>query len=320
MKKIFFFLGCLFILSNLLAQSGVQYEMTVAQDGTGDFPTIQSAIDATKAFPDKRITIYIKNGTYREKVKVPSWNNKLSLIGEDAGKTIISWDDYFKKIDRGRNSTFFTYTLKVEADDFYAKNLTIENTAGPVGQAVALHLEGNRCSFINCKFLGNQDTMYLTGENSKQYFGNCTIEGTTDFIFGSATVVFDQCTIVSLRDSYITAASTNQGKAFGFVFMNCKLQAKEGVTKVYLGRPWRAFAKTVFMNCELGSHIVPEGWKEWSNADDKSTTFYAEYNNSGPGADTKARASWSHQLKKGEVKKYTQTRILGDWVQIDLNK
>ncbi|WP_340111369.1 pectinesterase family protein [Maribellus mangrovi] len=320
MKKIFFFLGCLFILNNLLAQSGVQYEMTVAQDGTGDFTSIQSAINATKAFPDKRITIYIKNGTYREKVRVPSWNNKLSLIGEDAGKTIISWDDYFKKIDRGRNSTFFTYTLKVEAVDFYAKNLTIENTAGPVGQAVALHLEGNRCSFINCKFLGNQDTMYLTGENSKQYFGNCTIEGTTDFIFGSATVVFNHCTIVSRRDSYITAASTNQGKAFGFVFMNCKLEAKEGVTKVYLGRPWRPFAKTVFMNCELGSHIAPEAWKEWSNADDKSTTFYAEYNNSGPGANNTDRASWSHQLKKGEAKKYTKTRILGDWVQIYLNK
>jgi len=319
MKKPLLLLAYLFLCFNLLAQSGVQYELVVAQDGSGDYTSIQAAIDAAKAFPDKRITIYISNGIYREKVRVPSWNNKLSLVGQDAGKTIISWNDHFKKIDRGRNSTFFTYTLLVEADDFYAENLTIENTAGPVGQAVALHVEGNRCAFVNCRILGNQDTLYVNGENSKQYFNNCTIRGTTDFIFGSATVVFNNSTIVSLKDSYITAASTTQGKEFGFVFMNCELQAAKGITNVYLGRPWRPYAKTVFLNCELGKHIVPEGWKEWSNTENLNSSYYAEYNNSGPGAVTAYRVGWSKQLDSKEADSYTIRNILGNWVE-NINK
>lgn len=295
------------------AQSGIQYKITVAQDGSGDYSTIQAAIDATKAFPDNRITINIKSGVYHEKVRVPSWNNLLSLVGEDPEKTIITWDDYFDKINRGRNSTFFTYTLLVEADDFYAENLTIENTAGPVGQAVALHVEGNRAAFENCRISGNQDTLYLFGEDSHQYFKNCTITGTTDFIFGSATAVFEDCTIESKSNSYITAASTDEGKEFGFVFIHSKLQAAEGVGRVYLGRPWRPFAKTVFIHCSLGKHILPEGWKAWSNADNKTTTFYAEYENSGPGATSGNRAAWSHQLTFEEAKKYNPELILGDW-------
>ena len=307
-----FLLLCFSFVSQ--AQKGVQYEIVVAQDGSGDFETIQNAIDATKAFPDKRITIYIKNGFYREKVRIPSWNTSLSLIGEDVEKTIISFDDYFDKINRGRNSTFFTYTLLVEADDFYAENLTIENSAGPVGQAVALHVEGNRCAFKNCRILGNQDTLYSTGEKSSQLFTNCRIEGTTDFIFGSSTAVFSQCTIVSKKDSYITAASTNEGKEFGFVFIDCDLKAADGVNKVYLGRPWRPYAKTVFMECNLGAHIAPEGWKEWSNAENKSTTFYAEYKNTGAGANVSKRVSWSHQLADKEVQKFSMVNILGNWV------
>ncbi|MBW6534039.1 MAG: pectin esterase [Mariniphaga sp.] len=298
----------------IFAQSGVLYEMVVSTDGTGDFIKIQDAIDATKAFPDKRITIFIKNGVYREKVRVPSWNNMLSIIGEDAEKTIIVWDDYFDKIDRGRNSTFFTYTFKVEADNFYAENLTIENSAGRVGQAVALHVEGNRCAFKNCRLLGNQDTAYLDGENSNQLFIDCIIEGTTDFIFGSATAVFSNCKIISRSDSYITAASTNEGKPFGFVFMNCKLSALEEVQSVFLGRPWRPYAKTVFMQCELGKHIHPEGWKVWSNVGNESTTFYAEYKNTGEGSKTENRVKWSHQLSDAEAANYTPFNILGTWV------
>lgn len=295
------------------AQTGVQYEITVAQDGSGDFTSIQAAIDATKAFPDKRIIIYVKNGVYREKVRIPSWNNLLSLIGEDPGKTIISWDDHFKKIDRGRNSTFFTWTLLVEADDFYAENLTIENTAGPVGQAVALHVEGSRCAFKSCRILGHQDTLYLAGEQSMHYFVGCEITGTTDFIFGAATAVFEGCRIVSRSNSYITAASTFKGHEFGFVFIDCELEAEVGVDAVYLGRPWRPYAKTVFMNCNLGAHIRPEGWKEWSNKDQKETTFYAEFQSSGPGANTQSRVEWAHQLSTKEAGEYTTEKILGNW-------
>lgn len=309
--------GILFLLTiialSVFAQNDIQYKMVVAKDGSGDFSTIQDAIDATKSFPDKRITIFVKNGVYREKVRVPSWNTLLSIVGEDRDNTIIVWDDYFKKIDRGRNSTFFTYTLAVEADDFYAENLTIENSAGPIGQAVALHVEGNRCAFKNCKIIGNQDTVYLDGEFSNQLFIDCEIDGTTDFIFGSATVVFKDCDIISRRDSYITAASTTTGKTFGFVFKNCNIQADEGVENVYLGRPWRPFAKTVFMECNLGKQINPEGWKEWSNKGNETTTFYAEYKNTGDGSNTNDRVSWSHQLSDKEAKKYTIENILGSW-------
>jgi len=213
------FLSLILAFSFINAQPDIQYKMVVDQDGSGDFTTIQSAIDAAKAFPDKRITIFIKNGIYKEKVRVSSWNNLLSLIGEDEEKTIITWDDYFDKIGRGRNSTFYTYTLLVEANDFTAENLTIENSAGEVGQAVALHVEGDRCVFKNCRLLGNQDTVFLDGEKSNHFFEGCTIEGTTDFIFGQATAVFYQCKIISKSNSFITAASTTHRKPFGFVLL-----------------------------------------------------------------------------------------------------
>ena len=292
---------------------GIQYKMVVAKDGSGDFTTIQGAIDATKSFPDKRITIYVKNGIYHEKVRVPSWNPMLSLIGEDADKTIISYDDYFKKINRGRNSTFFTATLLVEADDFHAENLTIQNAAGPVGQAEALHVEGNRCVFKNCRILGNQDTLYVSGENSNQLYVNCTIEGTTDFIFGSATAVFKSCTIVSKSNSFITAASTTQGKKFGLVFLDCNLKAEEGVNKVFLGRPWRTYAKTAFIRCNMGDQIRPEGWQDWGNQEAHTKSFYAEYDNMGAGANTTGRVKWAHFLTQKEAQRYTIANILGEW-------
>lgn len=309
-------LNLLFVsLAFLVEAQDVQYKMVVAQDGSGDFTSIQAAIDATKAFPDKRITIFIKSGIYHEKVRVPSWNNLLSIVGEDKEKVIISYDDHFNKIGRGRNSTFMTYTFLVEADDFYAENLTIENTAGPVGQAVALHVEGNRCIFYNCRFLGNQDTLYVSGEGSRQLFRNCYVEGTTDFIFGSATVLFDSCLVVSKSDSYITAASTPERIQFGFVFRSCTLKPATGVSKVYLGRPWRNYAKTVFINCFMDSHILREGWFNWSKPEAEKTSFYAEYGNTGPGSNTSGRVGWSHILSKKETKKYTIENILGGWVQ-----
>ena len=319
MKRIHLIFLFVFFAFLAEAQTGIQYKMVVAQDGSGDFTTIQEAIDATKAFPDKRITIFLKNGIYREKVRVPSWNNKLSLIGEDVEKTIITWDDYFDKINRGRNSTFFTWTLLVEADDFYAENLTIENSADPVRQAVALHVEGNRWAFKNCRFPGSQDTLYLTDENCHQFFQNCIIEGTTDFIFGSVTAVFQDCKVVSKADSYITAASTTEGKKFGFFFIECDFIADKGVEEVYLGRPWRNHAKTVILNSYLAEHIRPEGWQNWSKPQAETTAFYAEYNNSGPGAKIQNRVNWSHVLTQEKAKKYTAENILGDWV-VNLNK
>lgn len=312
-----FYYGILFCLSiGLLSFSfskqkirDKKFDYVVAKDGSGDFTTIQSAIEACKAFPYDRIRILIKNGVYHEKVFIPSWNTKISLIGENKDSTIITYNDYFKKIDKGRNSTFYTSTFFVQGNDFHAENLTIENSSGRAGQAVALSVEADRCSFSNCKFLGNQDTLYLAGENYRQYFFDCYIEGTTDFIFGEATALFEECTIKCKADSYITAASTPEGIAYGFVFKNCTIEAAPGIKNVYLGRPWRKYAKVVFIDCRMGSFIKPEGWSNWQNTDNYKTVFYAERNSSGGGANILQRVSWSHQLTEIQAAKYNAKNI-----------
>lgn len=282
----------------------------VAQDGTGNYTTIQAAINDSKAFPYDRITIFIKNGTYREKVKIHEWNPNISLIGESKENTIITFDDYFNKTNLGINSTFYTYTLLVEANDILLKNLTIENSSGDVGQAVALSVFSDRVAVINCRILGNQDTLYASGKGC-QYYKDCYIDGTTDFIFGSATAYFENCEIHSKKDSYVTAASTPQGTDYGYVFKDCKLTANDTASKVYLGRPWRIYAKTVFINCTLGKHILPEGWHNWSKPDAEKNSFYAEYKNTGEGFSPTTRVNWSHQLTKSEAKKYTVENIIG---------
>ncbi len=300
-----------------------KFDYVVAQDGSGDFTTIQSAIDASKAFPYQRVKILIKKGVYHEKVLVPSCNTMLSLIGESEDSTIITYGDFFDKIAKGRNSTFYTATVRVEANDFHAENLTIENSAGPVGQALALSVEADRCSFKHCKLLGNQDTLYVARENAKQYFSECYIEGTTDFIFGEATVLFDKCVIKSKANSFITAASTAQGVSYGFVFKDCSIQAAPGIEKVYLGRPWRKYAKTVYLNCNMGSFILPAGWDNWRDSANEKTAFFAEYKNTGEGSAIAKRVSWSKQLTDKQAKSYTVENILGgiktppgsDWYQ-----
>jgi pectinesterase len=289
-----------------------EHNIVVSLDNSGDFTSIQEAINASKSFPYQRVTIFIKDGIYVEKIKVHEWNTNLSLIGESKEKTIITYDDYFGKMNLGINSTFYTYTLLVEANDFYASNLTIQNTSGEVGQAVALSVFSDKVVIENCNILGNQDTLYVSGDGNRQYFKNCYIEGTTDFIFGKATALFENCIIHSKKKSYITAAATPEGAEFGFVFKNCKLTADENVNAVYLGRPWRIYAKTVFINCEMGNHIKPEGWHNWSKPEAEKTAYYAEYQSSGAGSNSEKRVAWSHQLKKCQAKKYTIKKILGE--------
>lgn len=301
-------LTCIFWVIVLDAQYAT--DLYVAADGSAEYVSIQEAIDATKAFPDGRITIHIKAGIYEEKVKVPSWNDKLTLQGEGAASTIIRWNDYFDGIDRGRNSTFHTPTLLVQGDDFRAEGLTIENFAGPVGQAVALAVEADRCRIISCRLLGNQDTLYAAGTNTRQLYQDCYIEGTTDFIFGPATAFFDNCVIHSKANSYVTAASTPENVPYGFVFMNCRLTAAPGIDKVFLGRPWRDYAKTAFLQSELGDHILPAGWDNWNSPQKEKTSFYAEYGNKGPGSNTSQRVSWSHQLSKRQAKRFQKETVL----------
>ena len=297
-----------------------EYNVVVSKDGSGDYTSIQEAINNSKAFPYQRVIINIKNGVYNEKIHVYSWNTKVSFIGESKENTIITYNDHFDKINLGRNSTFHTSTLLVEGNDFIAKNLTIQNTAGEVGQAVALSVNATRALFENCAFLGFQDTVYTAGEGFKQYFKNCYIEGSTDFIFGEATVLFEDCTIHSKANSYITAASTPENKKFGYIFKNCKLTADANVTDVYLGRPWRINAKTVFISCEMGKHIKPEGWHNWGKKDAEETSFYGEYNSIGEGSNPNKRVLWSHQLKKSKAKKYTAKNILVGVKKSDSNQ
>jgi len=286
-------------------------QITVAQDGSGDFRSIQTAVDHCKSFPDHRITIQIKSGIYREKVKIHAWNTRITLLGDDPLTTILSWDDHFEKMQRGRNSTFFTPTLLVQGDGFRAKNLSIENAAGPVGQAIALALEADECVLDNCRILGHHDTFYAAGSRARAYLSNCYIEGTTDFIFGPATVFFDRCQIHSLSNSYITAASTPKAVRHGFVFRHCRLTAAEGVDSVFLGRPWRDHAKVVFVKSEIGAHILPAGWANWEGTERDKTAFFAEGKNRGAGAGRRGRVVWSRALLFFQVKKYTPRRVLG---------
>ena len=247
-----------------------KYVFTVAKDGTGDYKYIQDAIDAMRVFPLAPITLYIKNGVYNEKIELPANNTDVTFIGESVEKTIITFNDYS---GRGKTNTFTSYTAKISGNRFVAENITFVNAAGPVGQALALYVDADKAVFKNCRFLGNQDTIYAAGENSRQYFLDCFIEGTTDFIFGPATAVFQNCTIRAKSDSYITAANTTEGKKFGFVFLDCKIVADSAVNKLYLGRPWRSFSKTVFIRCELPKQIAPEGWTNWDNTENEKKTF-----------------------------------------------
>ncbi|XP_037043383.1 pectinesterase 31-like [Bradysia coprophila] len=296
--------------------------LTVAQDGSGNFTTIQAAVNAVRDLSQVQVEIYVKPGNYQEKLIIPSWKTKISLIGENRSTTIVSNADYTGKPrpfpdPTGQTvfNTFTSYTVLVQGDDFRASNLTFENVAGQVGQAVALHVEGDRAVFRDCAILGNQDTIYAASQNSRQYYSNCYIEGTTDFIFGEATAIFDNCLIRTLRNSYITAASTRPETKFGFVLRNCTIISATDVTSVYLGRPWRPHAKTVFLNTTMGSFINPSGWHNWGSEANEATAFYAEYNTQG--VNVTLRVPWSHQLTEKEAFLYNVENIFAiddSWV------
>jgi pectinesterase len=309
-KKLVIVIVILFFTQSIVAQTSnpqqYKYVFTVAKDGTGDYKYIQDAIDAMRVFPLAPITLYIKNGVYNEKIELPANNTDVTFIGESVEKTIITFNDYS---GRGKLHTFTSYTAKISGNRFVAENITFVNSAGPVGQALALYVDADKAVFKNCRFLGHQDTIYAAGENSRQYFLDCFIEGTTDFIFGPATAVFESCTIRAQANSYITAANTTEGKKFGFVFLDCKIVADSSVTKLYLGRPWRAFSKAVFIRCEFPKQITAEGWHNWGNPENEKTVFYAEYKNTGIGADYSQRVKWSKQLTEKEAKEYTAENI-----------
>ncbi len=310
-KNILFIL--LMLAGTLFAKQN--YDFIVAKDGSGDFTSIQEAINAVPEMRSARTYIHIKPGIYKEKLTLPANKTNLSFIGEDALTTTLTYDDFAQKKNRfGENigtsgsSSFFIY-----GDGFSATNLTFENSAGPVGQAVAVRIDGDKVSFYNCRFLGNQDTLYPHGDRSRQYYKDCYIEGTVDFIFGFSTCYFENCEIFCKKSGYITAASTPEGANYGFVFKDCKIKGTAAANSFYLGRPWRPFAQVVFLGCEIPSIIRPEGWHNWGKASNEQTAFYAEYNCTGNGSDTSLRVTWAKQLDAEQASNHSRENVLGDW-------
>jgi pectinesterase len=284
--------------------------VTVAADGSGQFTKVQDAImSVPNGTAENPVFIRIKPGTYQELIYVQREKRFFHLVGEDAKTTILTFDLHanLPGSDGKPIGTFRTPSVTIDADDFTAENLTFANSAGPVGQALAIRVDGDRTVFRSCRFLGHQDTILLN--RGRQFFEKCYIEGTTDFIFGGATAYFEDCDIHCLKSSYITAAATPDFQPFGFVFRNCRITAAAGV-EMYLGRPWRDHAAVTFLNCELPAAIRGAGWHNWDLPRRELTARFAEHGNTGLGADTKNRVHWSRQLTDEEAAEITPERVL----------
>ncbi|PZX49417.1 pectinesterase family protein [Algoriphagus chordae] len=293
--------------------SAQEFDFVVAKDGSGDFYTVQEAFDAVPDFRKNETRILLKPGSYKEKLVLAASKTNVSLIGENAESTVLTYDDFAQKKNKfgEEMGTTGSTSFYVFGDGFYAKNITFENSSGPVGQAVAVRVDGDKVVFEKCRFLGFQDTLYPHGDRSRQYYKDCYIEGTVDFIFGWSTAVFENCEIFSKKGGgYVTAASTEEATEYGFVFIDCKLTSDGEAASVYLGRPWRDYAQTVYINTEMGAHIKPEGWHNWNKPNAAKTSFYAEYGSAGPGANASERASWANQLTKEEATKYSVIAVL----------
>jgi pectinesterase len=311
MKSILFFIGLVLTIPVL-----AQKRIVVASDGSGDFKTVQAAFDAVPLNNKKTIVIFVKNGNYYEKLKLDSSKNKVVLIGEDKFKTILTYNDHTGKLSPAGDTinTYTSQTFMLRADDFRAENISFENNAGfDAGQAVAVHAYGDKLLFKNCRFLGFQDVLFTNNAKSRQYYENCYIEGTTDFIFGAATVWFERSHIHSKKNSHVTAAATPKEHAYGYVFNECILTADPGLVNVSLGRPWRPYASVTYLNCYIDKHIIAEGWNNWRNPENEKTARFAEYNSYGPGGSRTARFSWARQLTAAEAKNINFKTVFKNW-------
>ncbi|WAT15233.1 pectinesterase family protein [Xanthomonas fragariae] len=287
---------------------------TVAKQGSAAYRTVQAAIDAA-VHGGKRAQINIGAGVYHELVVLPATAPALKLIGAGATQTVITYDNYAARIDPRTGKEYGTSgssSVIIAGNDFTAEQLSLGNHAGPVGQAVAVRVDGDRAAFRNVRFLGYQDTLYLRGAKLS-YFLDCYVEGTVDFVFGAGTALFENVQLHSLSNSYITAASTRRGSAHGFVFRNARVTAASGVSRVFLGRPWRPYASVSFINSQLGAHIVPEGWNNWGNAANEATARFSEYQSTGAGANASRRVQWSRQLSAAQAAALDRDSILGSW-------
>jgi pectinesterase len=305
--RLFVLLAMVTVCAALRAQTNI----TVASDGSGQFKNLQEAImsvpSGSAADP---VIIHIKPGTYHELIYIQREKSYFHLAGEDAEHTVITYNLYagMTNLDGKALGTFKTPTATIDADHFTADNLTFENSAGPVGQALAIRVDGDHAAFHHCRFLGWQDTILLN--RGHQYFSDCYIAGHVDFIFGAATAWFERCQIHCLRTGYITAASTPADQPYGFVFSNCQITGEPGV-KTFLGRPWRIHASVTWLNCEMSGVVRPEGWFDWKKPESHATVRYGEFNSTGPGGNSSARVAWSKQLSAEEAKTMTVERVLG---------
>jgi pectinesterase len=325
MKNHFFLIKTISLLSLLFAgfahrATARETIITVAADGSGQYKTVQEAVMAVPAGrPDNPVIIRIKSGIYKELVYVQHEKRFFHLVGEDAEKTVLTYDLYAAIIgpDGKPIGTFRTPSTYIGADDFTVENITFENTAGvraQAGQALAIRVDGDRVVFRNCRFLGWQDTILI--DRGRQYFENCYITGHVDFIFGGATAFLENCHIHIRGNGYITAASTPDNQPFGFVFSHCRITGETPDLKTYLGRPWRAYSAVTFLSTEMSTVVRPAGWHNWDFPDREKTSRYAEFNSTGPGAEVAARVKWARQLTKSEARRITPKAVLrgfDDW-------
>jgi pectinesterase len=314
MKKLFFLSAIALIVTAGNAQRTAR--IIVAKDGTGRYTTVQEALDAVPLNNTIPVEIFIKKGTYKEKLHLDSTKNNVHMIGEDVMNTILTYDDHTGTVAPYGSiiNTMTSQSFCIKANDFKAENITFQNNAGlTAGQAVAIRVQGDRIFFLNCRMVGFQDTLFTSDENSREFYKSCYIEGSTDFIFGAATALFEDCIIHSKKNSHITAASTPKEHAYGYVFKRCRLESDTGLAKVSLGRPWRPYASVTYMECVIGAHILPQGWDNWKNPENEKTARYAEYKNRGPGSNTAERFAWTKQLTDEEAKQYTTENILRGW-------
>lgn len=288
-----------------------RFDAVVAADGSGDFTSIQDAIMAAphSATPTNRWVIFVRPGIYRELVYVQRERGSIRLVGAAAESTVITYHLHAKLVgfDGKPIGTFRTPTVVVDGDDFFAENITFENAAGPVAQALALRVDGDRVVFRNCRFLGWQDTILLN--RGRVYFSDCYIAGHVDFIFGGGIAFFDHCHIHCRGNGYITAASTPAGQPFGFVFSECTITGEPGA-QTYLGRPWRAYASVAFLNTSMSEVVRQEGWHNWGKPECERTVRFAEWQSSGPGAHPQHRAAWARQLSDAEARVFTLENVL----------
>jgi pectinesterase len=283
--------------------------VVVSQDGTGDFKTIQRAVDHaldnTRLGPAQRLIIEIRPGTYHERVRVPPDMPRVTFLGQDAATTVISYN----MSAAAAGGTFFSAVVDVSGAAFEAENMTFENTFGTGSQAVAISVHSDGAEFRKCRFIGWQDTLYAA--SGRQHYDDCFIEGHVDFIFGNAAAVFDRCEIHSRGPGYIAAVSrTRPDSPTGFVFRECRLTGENTGAGVFLGRPWRAYARVVYIDCWMGAHIRPEGWDNWRNPANEKTAWFAERGSTGPGAAAAKRVPWAHELTAAEAAQFSPERFL----------